>query len=175
MSNIIKNVPHDLVIIADSNIMLPEKPLSISNERVLALSWKQPFASLMLAGKIETRFWSTNYRGLVLICSSKSAYSIKQLWQMSSQSLIETISEKLLPTEQGQTHKGLYGFAIAVGNLVDCRPMKIEDEASTFVKFNKNLYCHVYENVRPIQPFEWKGCQGWKELSDEQKQLINFI
>ena len=48
-------------------------------EPIKALSWKQPYASLMLKGKIETRSWPTNYRGLVLICASKAPYSIKEI------------------------------------------------------------------------------------------------
>jgi len=30
-----------------------------NEETILALSWKQPFATAMLYGKIETRVWNT--------------------------------------------------------------------------------------------------------------------
>ena len=33
-----------------------------SGAPIRSLVWKEPFASLMLQGKIETRTWSTKYR-----------------------------------------------------------------------------------------------------------------
>lgn len=41
---------------------------------IRALSTKQPYASLMLHGKVETRTWDSKYLGWVLICASKQAY-----------------------------------------------------------------------------------------------------
>ncbi|MFN6025464.1 MAG: ASCH domain-containing protein, partial [Planctomyces sp.] len=40
-----------------------------------ALSIRQPFASLIAAGKktVELRTWYTHYRGPLLICAAKSA------------------------------------------------------------------------------------------------------
>lgn len=48
-------------------------------EEIRALSWKEPYASLMLHGKIETRPWSTKYRGLVLVCASQKPYTEAEL------------------------------------------------------------------------------------------------
>ena len=66
------------------------------------------------------------------------------------------------------------GVAIGVGKLVDCRKMNIDDCEKTFTKFNPDLYCHFYENVREIEPFEWKGCQGWKKLDHKTIKKIKF-
>lgn len=40
-----------------------------------ALSWKEPYATLMLHGKVETRTWPTDYRGLVLNCVALKDYA----------------------------------------------------------------------------------------------------
>ena len=49
------------------------------------------------------------------------------------------------------------GKAIAIGRLVHCRPMLPEDEDKCFVKYNPDLFCHIYEDVRPIEPISWRG------------------
>ena len=127
-----------------------------SGAPIRSLVWKEPFASLMLQGKIETRTWSTKYRGFVLICAGKTPYPLSSLFDLcGSYQLNRILGEKLLFK---------YGHAIAIGRLVDCRPMKREDEDSTFVRFvpESCLYCHVYEDVIPITPFPFKGHQGWR-------------
>lgn len=140
-----------------------------TDKKLMALSWKQPYAELMLHGKIETRTWHTYYRGWVLICGSQSGYTSKQ---------IENISGII---QKGRIHESLRnaniigGYAIAIGKLVDCRPMQKEDEDKCFVEFYPDLYCHVYENVQAIEPFPWKGTQGWKEVDPETKNKIKLI
>ncbi|HYD90377.1 MAG TPA: hypothetical protein VEA37_02695, partial [Flavobacterium sp.] len=67
------------------------------------------------------------------------------------------------------------GVALAIGNLVDCRPMTKQDEDLCFVQYYPDLFCHVYKDVHAIQPFTWKGSQGWKEVSMEIKQQIIII
>lgn len=142
------------------------------NEEVRALSWKQPYASLMLLGKIETRTWDTKYRGLVLICASKAPYSESQVLEISDWQGVR-ITEALNGADYYRSYP--LGKAIAVGRLVDCRPMKREDEEKCYVKYRPDLFCHIYEDVRPIEPFEWKGSQGWKKLNQETINKIKFI
>lgn len=69
-----------------------------------ALSVRQPWASMIASGEktIEVRTWSTNYRGPLVICVSKSP----------------RISQ--LPT----------GVALVVVDLVDCRPIVQADAAA---------------------------------------------
>jgi hypothetical protein len=161
----------------------------ILSSEVRALSWKQPYASAMLCGKIETRSWSTNYRGLVLICVSKEPFAPREITEISG-----SIQEKRMLLNL--LSKGLWkyynGFAIAIARLVDCRPMTKEDEAATFVQYKEpwtetavrgkhkqykmvehRLWCHVYEDVTPITPFTFKGAQGWKKL--EGNFIKSFI
>ncbi len=111
-----------------------------NNIIIRQLSWKQPFASLMLHGKIETRRWKTNYRGLVLICASKQLYSEDVLESISGHNQIIRIINMLHPINLEDT----LGKTIAVGNLADCRPMQPSDEDSCFVKYYPDLFCHIY-------------------------------
>ena len=70
------------------------------NMEVQAISVRQPWANLIASGKksIETRRWSTNHRGLLLIASSKLP--------------------RIAPA----------GFAVAIARLDTCRAMTREDE-----------------------------------------------
>lgn len=131
-----------------------------------ALSWKQPYASLMLHGKIETRTWKTDYRGPVLICASQKCYNFNQILEISGKDLTDRAMVIIQSYE--------FGKAIAVGNLVGCRPMTKVDEDATFVSFREGLFCHVYENVREIEPFPWKGKQGWSTVPQEIIDKIVF-
>lgn len=159
-------------------------------EKMLALSWKQPFGSAMLIGKVETRVWPTKYRGLVLICLSKAAYNEETATRICGPGLLEKMCHALLPVVDTMD---LDGMAIAVGRLVNCREMKPEDEGACYVKYrapwteertgkdgrvrrvNQRLYCHFYEDVRPIVPFPWKGCQGWSEVSENLVKSIRYV
>lgn len=164
-------------------------------ENILALSWKAPYAQLMLRGKIETRTWPTNYRGWVLICCSKVPYNAQQLVQIAGGGIcgagqfnrIMRLNLTVPNTEND------FGYAIAIGKLVDCRPMTKEDEDACFVKYKepwteskttitsgirekqKQLWCHIYEDVTPIEHFPFKGGQGWLSLTEEQINQIKII
>jgi hypothetical protein len=150
----------------------------LKNQRVRALSWREPFASLMLPpfNKIETRTWSTRYRGPVLICASQKAYPWNVVRDISGEVQFERIGD--LITKRKLFPKGFcptYGNAIAIGILVDCRPMQKEDEERCFVQYFPDLWCHVYENVRPIKPFPWKGRQGWTILDVNYTRKIELL
>lgn len=134
-----------------------------------ALTWKEPFASLMLHGKIETRCWNTNYRGSVLICSAKVPYDSFDVERISNVNFLRQINRLLSWDEMRLT----LGCAIAVGKLVDSRLMTIHDEEKCFVTFRPELYCHVYEDVRAIVPMPWKGSRGWSLVDpDFEKKII---
>lgn len=140
------------------------------DQRLLALSWKQPYAELMLHGKIETRSWNTKYRGWVLICASKKLYEVESIISISGYTQYDRIFEAL-----PNSTKYLCGQAIAIGRLVHSRQMEPGDEDSCFVEYNPQRYCHIYEDVQAIEPFPWKGSQGWKEVSQEIKNHIKLL
>jgi hypothetical protein len=136
-----------------------------------ALTWKQPFANLMLHGKVETRTWATDYRGLVMICAAQEPYDMADIHRISG---TEQHSRVI---EQDGTGPWVTGMAIAVGELVGCHAHRKEDEDATFVGHLRGfrLYCHIYRNVRPIKPFPWKGKQGWSTVPQEVIEGIVYL
>lgn len=97
-----------------------------------ALSVKQPWANLIACGSktIETRTWATNYRGLLLIVSSKLP--------------------KIPPA----------GSAVAIVELVDCRPMTKADERHACCGLYPNAISWIFADIRRIRPFPVKGALG---------------
>jgi hypothetical protein len=103
-----------------------------------ALSLKQPYANLVAQGvkTIETRKWSTNYRGDILICASKSG--------------------------QGEPQ----GVALCIVELYDIRPMTKADESAACINLYPNAKAWLIRNLRPIkEPFAVKGQLGLFELN----------
>lgn len=145
------------------------------DQKLLALSWKQPYAELMLHGKIETRTWQTKYRGWVMICASKKGYDFNQVHRIAGDKQIVRITEVLGRNNDHYLNNYRSGIAIAVGKLIDCRLMRKEDEDKCFVEFYPDLFCHVYSNVKPIKPIIWKGTQGWKEVTEDIKRTIEVL
>lgn len=123
-----------------------------------AISIKQPWASLIAAGKktIETRVWATEYRGDLLICSSKK---------------IDTQAMKEFEGDLFQEEINLEyptGVALCITELYDCKPMTLADEEAAM--------CNVYgsgrwkarsfflRNIRPIKQFSVIGELGIFEV-----------
>lgn len=148
------------------------------DQELRALSWRNPFAEMMLYGKVETRTWDTKYRGWVLICSSKKPYTESELITISGESLTQEMFNIRNTNGIGERN----GKAIAIGYLYDTVPYwqyfqysNDRQRKRTFVKFDGTLYCHIYTDVQPIQPFDWTGTQGWKIVSDEIKIQIVLL
>lgn len=101
-----------------------------------ALSIKQPWANMIASGEktIETRTWSTDYRGPLLIVSSKTP--------------------RIEPA----------GYALAVAKLIDCRPMTKDDEDEACCEIYAKAHAWVLTNVRRIKPFAVKGQLGLYEV-----------
>lgn len=141
----------------------------ILTEPIRQLNWKQPYAHLMLPpfNKIETRTWQTPYRGLVLLCASKQPWLPFEAERISGKDQYARMQHlnTNLPT----------GVAYAVGRLVDCRLMRKNDENACFVKHKDELWCHVYADVTPIEPFQIMGAQRWGKVTDEIKNKIQII
>ena len=94
-----------------------------------ALCIKQPRANLVAAGKtgIEARSWATRHRGDLLIVSSK------------------------------QPNIAPAGMALAIAELVDCRPMTEQDEAAAGCPKFDGAFAWVLRNVRRVEPFAVLG------------------
>ena len=95
-----------------------------------ALSVKQPYANMIASGQktIETRLWYPEYRGDILIVSSK----------------------------RPDIHPA--GFALAIVELVECRLMTVEDEVAAKCEIYWGAFSWMLENIRPIKnPFPVRG------------------
>src|ERR1017187_2262128 len=110
-----------------------------------AISIKRPWANLIASGQktIETREWSTPYRGQILLVSSKIP--------------------KIEPA----------GCAVAVANLVDCRVMTKVDEDAAQCSIYPNAFAWVLQNVRAIEPFPVKGQLGLYEVDVNPESLAD--
>lgn len=106
---------------------------------MIAISVKQPWASMIARGEktIETRTWKTEYRGDLLIVSSRS------------------------PVIPGLPA----GQALCIINLTDCRPMTRADETEARCKLYPGAWSWVLEDVRPVRPFPVRGKLGLYHVS----------
>ena len=109
-----------------------------------AISLKQPWANLVACGykTLETRTWTTGYRGELLICSSASG-------------------------EIGPT-----GCALALVNLVDCREMADDDAGAACILRYPEAKVFVLEDIRLLQPFAVRGSLNIYELDVSEEELI---
>ena len=138
---------------------------------IRALTWKEPFGTLMLHGKIETRKWATSFRGDVLISCGKTPYNDWQLLEICGLDQLERMTKIIQPGSKMIN----CGYAVAVGTLVNCRMMTRADEDDCFVQYRQGLWCHIYDNIRPIAPMPYKGQQGWKKLPESIWDTLEFI
>ena len=102
-----------------------------------AISLKQPWANLVATGKktIETRKWSTKYRGDLVICSSQNP--------------------KIEP----------YGKSLFIVELYDIKPMTKEDENKACIKVYPKAQAWFLKNLRSINPpIPVKGSLGIFDL-----------
>lgn len=101
-----------------------------------AISIKEPHASAIRRGEktIETRTWTTDYRGKLLLCCSKNPPS------------------------------AISGNAFAVADLVDARPMTKDDEHLAKCQIYPNAQSLVLKNIKLIKLFPVQGQLGLFEV-----------
>jgi hypothetical protein len=106
-----------------SNKKILRKIYLVRNKVWKAISLKQPWANLVASGKktIETRKWSTNYRGDLVICSSKKP--------------------NINPA----------GYALCIVELYDVKPMAVKDEKMACIKLYPKAHSWFLKNLRPIE------------------------
>lgn len=123
-----------------------------------ALSVKQPYAFLIGGGEktIELRSWRTDYRGDLLICSSKSE---KDAW------VIYNKRHNQLPA----------GVMMCVAELVDVRLLEDTDvnrEAAFADEIEEGAYGWFLENIRHVK---LKPVQGKLRLFEVDDELIEYV
>lgn len=112
-----------------------------------ALSLKQPWATMIAEGEktIETRMWSTRYRGNLLIVSSKAI-------------------DRNGPIRFAHAPTGV---AICMATLVDCRPMGIDDVVRAVCCWEAGRFAWILNDVRRVSAVPIKGQLGLFEVPDE--------
>jgi activating signal cointegrator 1 len=137
-----------------------------------AITIMQPYASLIAYGqkKIETRSWSTKYRGPLAIHAGLGKQHIDlcrqqlfwaNLWpyEIAAQYSLQERIDKFLPL----------GAVIAIAELVDCEKMTMDKIVTWRDVYGKNeiafgdflpgRYAWILDNVRQIDPVPAKGRQ----------------
>ena len=116
---------------------------TMSRIRIRALSVRQPFANMIASGEktIETRDWRPNFRGELLIVSTK------------------------FPVTPGPA-----GCAVAICRLADCRRMRTADAEAACTPWGALLFSWILADVRRIEPFALIGRGGiwWAEVDEGQ-------
>jgi hypothetical protein len=121
-----------------------------------ALSLKQPWANLIRDGHktIETRSWQTNYRGELLLCSSKQPAIAPAGMAIA---LVTIVNCRLMAT--GDWHHACIDptgqrlrMTTAAAALLDIEPVVLPPRAKTFG-------WHL-EQIRPVEPVPVTGTLG---------------
>lgn len=107
---------------------------------VKAISLKQPWAQMIVDGSktIETRMWSTKYRGELLIVSSLKG---------------DAAAFARFPDYCDL----MGGAALCLVDLIDCRPMVSADEAGARCACEPGRFAWIIGYLRKVEPFGVKG------------------
>jgi hypothetical protein len=146
--------------------------IELIGKEIRVLSWKEPFGSLMLPphNKIETRVWETDYRGPILMAASKKSYNSNDIIDISGYEVYEKIFNEVINLDVLERP----GTAFAIGDLINCRPMRPEDSEKAFVTYFPGLFSWIFEDVTEIEPIPWKGSLGLRRLTPEEIKLIKI-
>lgn len=150
-----------------------------------ALSLWQPWASAIATGakRIETRSWSTDYRGPLAIHAAKRYVHEEMIFLHSCWEWCAALAPLGVRMGQRESLKDLlpFGALVCVCDLIDCRPSESftvgELDARRYSAGNEGREHHswterqmgdfsprrfgwVLANVRPIKPVAWRGAQG---------------
>lgn len=142
------------------------------------ISLWEPWASLLAinAKRIETRGWSTDYRGPVATHATKGGLSLAELKLRCSDEYFEQALKPLLTDDRRHVPVFHHGHILAVGNLVDCLPTdsigclpgvfdnhpKLDTpQERAFGDFSSGRFGLIFEDVVRLQvPVPFKSRQG---------------
>lgn len=161
--------------------------IDLFKEPIRTLGMNQPYASLMLHGKIETRWVQADKeppfpKGLYMLYACKQSASM-QSFKMISGRYCRAVWEALdkdqfvpdgAPIALARlTEKWMYNPGVdGPQTFVD------SDGMMEMVQFGESkffrLWCLKFEQVMPIKYFPFKGKQGIGFLTDDQKRQIVF-
>jgi hypothetical protein len=147
-------------------------------ETIKAFTVLQPYASLLTSGikTIETRTWSTGFRGWLLICAGKRELG-------SIDDLPPALRDRLAEAEFGRPFESgdrlPTGVAVGLVKVVNCIPMPqgtsqvVADEwARACCDPYEPAFGFVCEQAYRIKPFSVKGQQGFFDVPITRRQLV---
>lgn len=118
-----------------------------------ALSLRQPWANMVAREKktIETRTWSTKYRGTIAIHAAKSKKGY------------------------GGLHpEPPYGAIVALAYIYMCRPMQEDDEHEACCKLYPGAWAWHLSMIRPVEPVFCRGMMGLFEIDIDPNELVRI-
>jgi hypothetical protein len=159
-------------------------------EKIRTIGLYQPYASLMLHGKIESRWVKRGKKppfplGKYLIYSTKKAYSMEEFARIAGDTEKEAMRRL-----QGEPTRFKNGYAIAIGELTEVVPFGGKyTENLAFVDTDLTywqspdpltidghvLWALKFENVQRIKPFPFKGKQGVGFVPAELIEKIEVV
>jgi hypothetical protein len=158
--------------------------------KIRTLGFYQPFGTLMLHGKIETR-WVREGRkppfplGQYLFYTTRNACDKSTLFNWCGTEIVQSITKTIADDKT----RVLDGYAIGIGELVKIRHLHESQEDKAFVKFvgaktfsakEEDVIKHQwglhFRNVKRIEPFRWKfGKQGIGYVPESELSKIKTI
>lgn len=143
-----------------------------------ALTLWQPWASAIPLGlkSIETRSWSTRYRGLLAIhASSRVSHLPRRARTLFGNFKVERDGSGLLLRggRLAWPYRMPLGAVVAIVSLQDCVPVEavrntISEVEHAFGDYSDRRYAWLFRNVLPIpDPIECNGRQGLWTLPQE--------
>lgn len=118
------------------------------------LSVRQPWAQLIATGrkKIELRTWRTDYRGPIIIVAGQARGGSR--------------------AARWRDVDGPRGAAIAIAELVDCRPARQSDARAACTEPEPGEWAWVLRDVRPLEPIPQRGRLGLYRPPDDLVQAL---
>jgi len=117
-----------------------------------AISLSQPYAHLIAEGvkTLESRTWTTKYRGPLLICAALKPNLAARDFQSE---VADRAASLWRPAD--------LGHAVAVARLVNCRPMTLADEVKACCLVTPGRYVFELADIIKLdRPFPVKGMLG---------------
>lgn len=146
-----------------------------------ALSFTQPWATLVALGakRIETRSWTTSYRGLLAIHAAKRfpAEAVELCWQEPFRSALEAGGYYAHSASSNNPFQLPLGAVVAVVTLIEVRRIGIDDVPAeperTFGNYIPGRYAWFFQHVHRLpEPVAARGSLGLWTWNSPASSLI---
>jgi activating signal cointegrator 1 len=145
---------------------------------VKGLTLLEPWASLVAAGykRIETRSWSTEYRGELLIHASASKKSCRHSYDVGL--LFKTAGLEFPEGWPATASEYPLGRIVAVARLIDCAEMteaniaRVSKIERAFGDWRPKRFAWILATVRRTEQIPWKGALGLWDVPQELEARV---